>query len=138
MMETFRSSFRRLVRDLQQETHLSKKQVLYLIYRFMKLSEIKKKDPFIPIAEDPSVPRPFKGVDVINEAGEITGQKFATFDPNVLPKPNELDLSHGDDLSDPSVYASVILGNESVDLPTPTNLSALDAAEIVTNLKSNI
>lgn len=101
------------------------------------INKNRPQEEYIPICNDPSVPRAFKGVTQYNEDGTCKGTFFPKFDSTVMPKKEELDLTLPVNLADPLNYAAIISNNDNVDIGITPSADALGMAQLVSDsLKS--
>lgn len=91
-------------------------------------------DKFIPIQEDPSIPRPLKRTPILDSEGNIIGYKQPVYDSSVMPSPEDVLSSPIIDCSSPVQYQQLFNNNQSVDIVTDPNIDILDTIDTIKNL----
>lgn len=89
---------------------------------------------FIPLQDDPSIPRPFKRVPVLDSDGRIVGYKFPEFDPSVMPDPSTIDFSPIVDCTNHVEYQQLMNSNQSVNIVGDPNIDILDTIDTLKNI----
>lgn len=100
----------------------------------MKLNQ---STPEVTPCNDPTLARCFKQRPIMAD-GETVGYTAAKFNPNVLPKPEDVEPMSSDNLQDFGVYQAVQDSGDGVNMPILPNMNEMQAIDAARSFKESM